>query len=199
MLEELQLREREDELREAVRRANGKVVVLMHPWFNPLTLVKTAGYVPVLTKLMTESKVPVVIFEEMDRLLERRMVSSPASFFFVATTPQMPVPIESWSSIHETFARAGVKTVLIGGMYSLLKDCNRWKGDASLDKKRAREIRDHDSALPLRPKESVIHGCVAVAYHSFITARNEKGRLFPKVRLMPQVLAPDKPKYKRSR
>ena len=188
-----------DEFNQKVTASKGKVVVLVHPFYNLSTgskreTVKLGDYTKHITLLALKSKTPVVIFED-DKFLSNTFKKFGRNVFFIQTSriarsydtragslhgsgsEVVPIPKEGWPKAHDAFTNAKVKDILIGGMYAY---------SGVLNEKDARLSREKD--LNYKSKKSVAYGCVGGAYIEF--AANPK---YNRVRVIPNALYPFNP------
>ncbi len=178
------LYEKSQEFIDAVKRSKGKVVVLVHPLYliysGATNYRDTEKYTRVLQGLDKNAKPPIIVLEEEENIIHtssafRRFNSKP---FFVGTNG-VADPTEGWEKLHKNLRTAGVKSVLIGGMFSILND--------RLAKKFHQKVIEYERRQTRPPKQTIVLGCVGNTYTNMIEAGH------PIVRLIPNLLFPDKP------
>lgn len=170
----------EPQFREAVQRSKGRVVVLVHPFFE----APKGEYRSVINRLKSKVKWPVVVLEEdfnIDRTHNRLGVVKP---FYVATHESSPAPKVGWGKLRRALSEGGVKHILIGGMYSRVSRISG--GDRTID--HYLSIADYEGKQVGEP--IVSHGCISHAYRHLLNGP------FEKVRLIPNLVYPDKPPRK---
>ncbi len=173
--------------KEAVAKSGGKVVLLVHPFYakyrEAVTHQTTAmtKYKKVLNELLRKTKAPLVILEEEDNIDKTSSVAGNAPFF-VETREHDPTPLRSWYELHRELREAGVKTLLIGGCYA--------SSATSIDAYFTHpSIVEYERSLRRRVFRSIVGGCIGKTYGEMIEANHGK------IRLMPNLLFPDKPLY----
>ncbi len=214
-----------DALSNRLAQSKGKAIVLVHPLYHDAKLDPPAAierqFQKLLLKLLKQRVTPVIVLETPDNilLLQRLLKEHRAPDHLIipteATRSRVLVAAsqDRVSMRHEhpglTFAdklaAAGVKTVLVGGKYSYRADSPYVfpepavtgavsKYEAGwLARKPAGVKRNPQSCLRLvRASESspVVCKCAGSTYARLV----ECGK-FDKVRLIPELLYPDKPAY----
>ncbi len=168
------------EFKRLVKKSNGKVVLLVHPFFPHDSEEGAVAYKKNIAKLARSAKAPLVVLEEWNK--KRKTKKRLNAQFIYPTIKGYPTPLLGWNFIHLLFKQAGVKTVLIGGAYSL-----RTISTLAVPT----EVAKHEAQIPRRPINGCGFACVAETYKQMIAAGH------PKVRLLPAMVFPDKPKYER--
>jgi hypothetical protein len=121
--------EEQERVRSLLRRTNGKLAVLVHPFFHegmgtPHWVVPhLEGYLPRLEKLARSPKLPLaVVFEEHDRVgetHERLQELAPGRFLlYVPTGPGTSHPhLSTWASVAQSLMDLGARRLYLGGEY----------------------------------------------------------------------------------
>ncbi|MBN1940796.1 MAG: hypothetical protein JW772_01285 [Candidatus Diapherotrites archaeon] len=181
-------------LEKKIKRANGKVIVLVHPFYNDKGGEK---YAKTIAGLLTQAKTPVIILEDIfntGKTGKRLREMNAPKHLIIATARNDSEIILKMDSIRGTprydnsillFAkklkRLGVRQVQIGGMES--------KSAYSMD------VFEHE-AKTLRTRKPTIHtisqGCVGAIYKDLIRLGG-----FERVILVSNAVYPEKPRYKR--
>ncbi len=171
---------RKSKFESEVAKSKGKVVVVVHPFYDHWKTSFPVEYFDRVNALIKQSKAPVIILEEHDRVhVTRAMLKARA--FFVRTKIADPTPVAGWRKVHELLQAAGARTILIAGSYALHTNPTPRLIDDQL-------IRQYEMTLGRNRRVPIVGGCVAGAYEQMIRQGYEK------VRLVPQVVYPDKPK-----
>ncbi len=188
------LHEAKEEFTEAVKRSKGKVVVLVHPFYLDYSpsdeswaqnAEQRQRHREIVLKLAkAHPRVPIVVLEEEGKAQQTHAVLSAPNSFYVNTYESNPNPVSGWKKLHRAFENSGVKTVLLGGQLA-------HKEHLSFLTSLYGDIKAHDAKLNRPPGSSIVRGCVAGAYNEIIEAK------YAKVRLLPNLLFPDKPEFKR--
>ena len=208
--------ERHEEFAEAVKKSGGKIVVLVHPYYadhddsnlaherpwlsgfapkspevQKAEKIAKAEYDAKLRKLAAKAKVPIVVLEEHHQIHESGGRFRNRGAFFVPTFPGNPQPIDDWPELHAVLRRAKVENILVAGTYShgFGGIFNGKPVYVEQKAKEAPEIVAHESKMPRPPVRSIVYGCVGSAYEELIKAG------FKKVRIVPNLVFPDKPIY----
>ncbi len=107
----------------AVKKSRGKVVVLVHPLFAKYDRIGTntrnyGRYKAALERLLTKSKVPVIVLEERHKIGQTHAAfGEPHWPFYVETHLGSPTPYPAnWEKLFKVFNAARVETILIGGV-----------------------------------------------------------------------------------
>jgi hypothetical protein len=190
------------ELREKIKRAHGKVIVLVHPFFFPSASVPikygAGGRLPQEYKkarlnLLKQSKTPLVILEEAAQIKKTRAqlekLKAP-KHLILPTLGEMPILATNIlgsgasPSLFRILKACKAKRVFVGGMLA----------------KRAADFTPASISLHelkwLRGKRTISKpiskGCVGSTYKGLV----ESGK-FERVRLLTRACFPDKPDYPR--
>ncbi len=177
---------RKSEFERAVAKSKGKVVVVVHPFYDshdPRDWKKSfpAEYFDRVNALMKQSKAPVIMFEERDRVHSTRGMLGAQNVFFLRTKIADSTPVAGWKRVHKLLQAAGARTILIAGSHALHKNPTPHLIDDKL-------IRLYEMTLGRNRRAPIVGGCVAGAYEQMIRQGYEK------VRLVPHAVYPDKPK-----
>ncbi len=177
-------------LRENVEKSKGKAIVLVHPFYY-----QKEKEIKVSEELIKKSKFPVIILEESEEIpllkqrLQKLKIHSPLILPTVSNTPNLKAKgvkaIVNWffpaRKLISILSTAGVKRVFVGGMET------RKKPNLSV-------FMHEKKQLPANRKPSantVSDGCAGLVYEKLI-----KSKKFDAIRLIPNTVFPDKPKYK---
>ncbi len=186
-----------DEFQAQVAKSKGKVLLLVHPFFDLQKAKQTPLYLDKLRAVASRSKIPVIVLDAQSEIRDKGVFTK-SNHFVIPSSPFAAQPAMTWDYTHEFLKKAGVKTVLIGGMLSYANPHSSFKSDELHDIRRRRAIAAYEKQnLRVKPKRSVHYGCVAVAYESFIKA-NQDGK-YEKIRLLPAVLSPNKLSFKKEK
>lgn len=176
-MKDLYLNEEEFNRIVAKRRAKNAVVII-HPYFDAMEL--KGRYAHILASLIERAKAPVVFILDANskRYIKEKRLRFPAHFFFASGRERSAsLDGENFAKLSLIFQNAGVKTVLIGGMYACAEPYHG---------KSARL-----QVYPRVPLTAITDGCVAVAHEKLRRAAKSNYRL----RLVPNLLAPDSITY----
>lgn len=176
------------EFEQAVKAARGKVVLLVHPFAHFFTPDKPdEAYQESLWAFLKNKKGPVIVLEEGQRLENTRNTIKSSGFFYVPTIRGGPMPTDGYDKLHTLLRKAGVKTVLIGGLYAGDQRAHVGVlGSWGEDVVREYEQKHHNPATNI-----VARGCVGQTYKNMIEERYEK------VRLIPSMIWPHRPCHER--
>ncbi len=164
-----------DEFKEEVKKAKGRVVVLVHPYFNQYA---SSDYYEALQKIQSKSRVPIIVLQEVYAVPKAGFMA-PANPFYVITHPKNPEPVHGWEALHRALQNNGVKTILLGGMYAQIEPHFEVGGS----------IRRYEKQhLPRPTKHTINVGCVGATYRRLVEYHPDL-----KIRLIPGLLAPEKP------
>ncbi|MFH1442671.1 MAG: hypothetical protein ABIG96_01435 [Candidatus Micrarchaeota archaeon] len=115
------------EFKRAVEKSNGRVLVVMHPGFDPGIYWHSPEYNSFpqrLDGLVKKSKIPVVVFEirpGLKNALQR--FGRKRNHFFIETPGNHvranPKPSMGWRKAHELFRGANVRYVAIAGLLAV--------------------------------------------------------------------------------
>ncbi len=170
-----------EEFRKAAQAARGRVLVLVHPFYQH----RDERYDALISQL-EKLKVPLVVLEEQERIpFSARQL--PANAFFVGTEERNPEPVKGWDSLHALLKAAKAKTVLLGGIQAM----NDRAGppeyqDAQVEPALRERIKRYERRQIARPRIRITKGCVGEAYARFLGGRF-------RVRLVPGLLYPHRP------
>lgn len=184
-----------DEFQAQVAKSKGKVLLLVHPFFDMRKAKQTPQYLDKLRTTVARSKIPVIILDAVSEIRDKNIFTQ-NNHFVIPSSPFAAQPAMTWDYTHEFLKKAGVKTILISGMLSYANPHPSFKSDPLHDRMRRSVIAAYEKQnLNIRPKRSVHYGCVSVAYESFIRA-NQEGK-YEKIRLIPNLLSPNKLVFKK--
>jgi|GEM_PF-5043506 len=195
-------------LAQKVKSADGKVIVLVHPWY----VKEKKQYSSVVKGLLAQNKVPVIILQEnkkMEQARRRIRKLGPASHLIIRTEEHGPMqilkhennyfnkPIPDFERIYQMIDAIGGKAVFLGGLESK-NGQNVWP---------EKEIEQYEQEwlqnrkVPAGKKTYDIENCVGYTYRGLVlNAMNAKvkGKKPLKIRLMPGALQ-DVPWYSQAR
>jgi hypothetical protein len=186
--------ERWCEFAERVRKAKGKTIVLVHPFFEQ---VKDEKYNSVLKKILLNSRTPVIVLVPFDKLHlfdeNLDMAGIPENkrdFLVVLTEEDSSRPVLEFNpktlkaeadkerkALFDLMEKAGVKKIFVGGMFaehgywpSVNVYESRWLRKKGLQKHRSRS--------------STVWGCAASFYRGLVEHKKfEKVRRLPRLRI----------------
>ncbi len=183
-----------------IKAANGKLVVLIHPFFDE---EGSQQYKKTIAALLAQTKTPVLVLEEshLASKLKARFQKQRIQVFVIPTaTSDQEVFVRSdekgklekpyskglldsgAEKLVNSLIRAGARKIFVGGMQALEDRI----GDAI--------VREYERQwLPVIRsvrKATVTKGCAGTLYRNFIHQRR-----FEKVRLIPSASWPVKPEY----
>jgi hypothetical protein len=191
-------------LEEALRKSGGRAVILVHPLFHefnktsypqevfPERTPQGRKFLQTVNKVISKSRVPVIVFEEHHHFKQAQEML-PKKVFFVKTFRGHPIPLEGWAPALSYLKEAGLKQAIVGGQ--LLVDV-----DESLIPKTQSDVRDEfderkevfksmlSSSKQL--KSMPLGGCVAMTAAQLLKAG-------VKVAVMRNAVHPSKPELKK--
>jgi hypothetical protein len=204
-------------LKDRIGRANGTVIILVHPWYEEIPpgslreeTEKFARYQDIATDLLVGGRRPIVILEECYRLAstERRLRAMGASnYLLIPTEGGRSVPFledsvlrkrdidytKRFGELYDALMEAGARTILIAGMLSMKEaGFNR----LSIDEYERKWL--GNKANPPNRKDHELLGCVGFLYWALISNALEKtqmGQKPPAIRIIPRGVYPDPPWY----
>ncbi|HZX19507.1 MAG TPA: hypothetical protein VFF13_00660 [archaeon] len=186
------------ELKERVKAAKGKLIVIVHPYFAKPHSEK---YLEVLEKLFSQKKTPVIVLEvyqNVNKLKDKLKGKNPE--LIIPTLETSPIVIEgfgfdssgkvhalgfdsSLSSLSAKLHEIGARTLLVGGMqlkpYFAEKDARIMDYESDWLTKHG-DRKNTDQFLYY----SLAAGCVGAVYKNLILSNH-----FPTIRLIPHGVA----------
>ncbi len=179
-------------LSEKIRDANGRVLLLVHPFYD---YVHDKQYVETIHNLLRKSKIPVIILEPHNKIRETEdglWAIGAKSAFIISTISSGPAVLKSLKPVpkkrlgdadlemtrfFKKLKSVGVKALFIGGMYAWAQN------HGSVSKAEGRMFPNWESKNDF----TVSAGCAGYTYRRAI----ELG--IGMVRLIPNALYPSKP------
>lgn len=118
--------ERIDELEKALRKSNGRAVILVHPRFHLYTPFREADprktahgrkYLAIQREVVRKSKLPVIVFEAENHVNSTKKAFGKKVFMVPAgrDNPIDPEPVEGWANLLNALRERGLKHGIFGG------------------------------------------------------------------------------------
>ncbi len=167
-----------------VKRSKGKVIVLVHPLYS--LAWKDRKYRRALEGVMKKATAPIIVLEEAEKVAKTHAeLKNAKPVYYVETVPNWVTPMQSWAALHTALRNARVKTILLGGMNAKHAEPD----DAIFRLDRETAIRAYERSQRRPAYLPITARCVGETYFRLIQGNHGK------IRLMPELLSPDKPEY----
>lgn len=189
-----------------VAKAGGKAIILVHPWYSEDV---SDVYRATRDRLLTQSRVPVIILQEEDLLWEAKEriadLGAPARMV-IPTLEGEPTPVREsnrfffrvanrrkvdhfvdFNTLYLCLKRAGVNQAFVGGLYSENVVENRYS-TPEIERHERERLFSRRKDLP-EEKPCATGYCTGYAYHGFVeNAARDPEPPSISFRLMPGVL-----------
>ncbi len=183
--------EQREDFRLAVQRSNGRILLLVHPFYlrhlnrvhGYKVSVRVQRHEKAMEGINRRSNLPTVILEETPHIAATHSSLGKRNPFFVPTNLSHPRPTDGWQALHDALRQARVKTILVGGTMARLA----YKG------KKDKKVRRYEELLFKVPDKHITDGCAGITYAKLVKAKHGA------VWLVPSLLYPHKAKYKLKR
>ncbi|MBI4406282.1 hypothetical protein HY571_00010 [Candidatus Micrarchaeota archaeon] len=180
------------EFAEAVKKSKGKVVVLVHPFFTRENNANFRRYDKTLEKLRSRiGKIPIIVMEQRASVGSTSNRFNGEKVFYVKTMPSNPQPEDGWQKMHTALSKSNVRTLLIGGIFSTRVPSKKE------EKQWATKIFEYEKTFSRPYKGGIAHDCVGITYLRLVSERKKAG--YKTIRLIPNLVYPDKPRYTKRR
>lgn len=187
-------------LRERIRSANGKVVLLVHPFYlqgHPDFVTQAAAYWRTVHKLLRQRKTPLIVLQtksgtrKLYNILQK--IKALRDTIVIPTLDGAPQALlhekrgyfdEEHALLIDTLAKAGARTVHLGGSHA-------WNFRTST----AQEVLEHEKewlspeAAKKATKGTAHLGCMGETYLALVRSKKFK------VRPIPEAMLPHKPSW----
>lgn len=184
-----------DTLRERINSSDGKINILVHPFFHEDDPVSKRGpseaYLAnrneAIRRSFETNTQPLIVFEEAHNLpsLQTKLQGEQGSLLIVPTHPEQPVPHLSkesdephedniaWARLKDLFDNLGVKSAEVGGRYLYFAGLVDSEGIEDIDtSKRLSELKglasEKPNALEWLNKGLLPYGCAGTAAQKLI-------------------------------
>ncbi|MDD4983352.1 MAG: hypothetical protein PHH82_00745 [Candidatus ainarchaeum sp.] len=202
------------ELSKRISEAGGRVLLLVHPFYNSVT---DKRYYDTLYALLRKSKIPIITLEEERRIHEtngRFKAFGAKQVFFISTAPGSSEVIVGKKQavdlrgntygydhydygltvFHDKLKSLGVRHLFIGGQKTHYVEHERWHPllghKIPVEKKHLKETIELESKryphLRTPPGKTILLGCAGDHYSRAL-------KRLEKVTLIPNLVSPDKP------
>lgn len=198
-------------LKKRIINANGRVIVLIHPFYG----AQGKKYDEARTALLNQTHTPVVILEEQSKVAQTqdrlKQLKAPRHFIIPTQNEGSHVILDAHelkldsrnTQLARTLRNAGAQTILVGGIHAthsepVPPEKHGWDWKILSNWDFVREL--YENVLNYEKswmrgrradnKKVTMIGCAGVAYSFFVLSKQ-----FKTVRLIPAALFPEKPAY----